>query len=63
MAVKRHYIAVPKGAVEKICNSLNCSRATVFHALNYNSNTDLGRKIRQEAVEVYGGVESIKVVW
>jgi hypothetical protein len=63
MPIKRKIITVPKGQVENICRSMNVKRATVYNALNYNSNSESAQLIRRLAISTYGGVETSKIIF
>lgn len=63
MAIKRKIIKVPKGVVGKICQSQNVGKTTVYAALNYTSNSDDAKLIRQLALNTYGGVETTQVIF
>lgn len=63
MAVKRKYIAVPHGAVQAICRELKLKRSSVYHALNYETNSENARQVRRLALTVYGGIEAQKVIF
>ena len=63
MAIKRKVIKVPKGVVEKICHSQNVGKTTVYAALNYTSNSEDAKLIRQLAVNTYGGIETTQVIF
>lgn len=61
MATKREVIRVPRGVVKKICQSQNVGQTTVYAALNFNSDSVDAQKIRHLALEIYGGVKTVKV--
>ena len=63
MATKRKVIVLPKGQLELICRSMNVKRATVYNALNGNSNSENAQQIRRLALSTYGGVETFKVIF
>ena len=62
MAIRRKIIMVPKGSVEKICQSQGCKKTAVYAALNYTSFSDNAKRIRQLALSAYGGVETTKTI-
>ena len=63
MPKKRTYISVKQGTVQSIMKELNVHRSAVYSALNYSSNSESAQKIRQLALNVFGGVECSKVIW
>lgn len=63
MPLKKKYISVSENSIRALSAETNVSRATVYNALNYSSNSDIAQKIRRLAVEVYGGIEATRVLW
>ena len=61
MAQKRKIITVPVGVAEKIAKDQNCSRSTVYNALNGTTHSESAKYIRHLATTIYGGVEVTKV--
>ena len=49
-------IFVDKSKIEKLMTKFDCGRATVYNALSYRTNSDMAEKIRNEALNRYGGV-------
>lgn len=49
-------ISVEKSKIERLINVFDCSRATVYNALSYKTDSNLAKKIRQKALDYYGGV-------
>ena len=62
MATRRIVISLTKDNLEALCKSQNVSRATVYNALNGNSGSELAQKIRQLAIDVYGGLKYSKII-
>ena len=63
MATNRKVIAVPKENFEPLRLEAGVSRATVYNALNGNSNSASAQKIRHLAATKYNGKARTKVVW
>lgn len=57
MVEKRKIIKVKPSCIMQIANSYGCTRQAVYDALGKRSHSEMARKIRKEAVELYGGVE------
>lgn len=62
MARRKKIIQVPHGTVEKIVSVMGCSRAAVFNALAYRSDSENAKTIRAQALAYYGGIETTKLV-
>ena len=62
MATKRTVISLTKKDIQALCKSQNVSRATVYNALNGNTNSDTAQQIRRLAIDVYGGIKYSKVI-
>ena len=62
MATKRTVISLTKSDIEALSKSENVSRATVYNALNGNSNSTTAQNIRRLAIDVYGGIKCTKVI-
>lgn len=56
-------IALPVESVLKLAEVYNVTRAAIYNALNYHSNSEQARKIRKDAIELYGGVSDTKPVF
>lgn len=56
-------IKVPAGGVMKLTTLHNCSKQSVYAALAYNTDSALAVAIRRDALKVFGGVETDKVVF
>lgn len=56
-------IKVPAGCVMKLTALHNCSKQSVYAALAYNTDSALAVAIRRDALKVFGGVETDKVVF
>lgn len=63
MLVKKKIIKVPVGSVMRIAEANKVSRATVYNALNYNSSNEQAQIIRREAIDLYGGVTTEKIMF
>lgn len=51
-----------KGRLE-LQKKYGCVRETVFNALGFRSHSEQAEKIRQDAINLYGGVKIDKVVF
>ena len=54
------YIQVPYGTVPKLMAIYNCSKGTVYKALNLDSSSAVAQQIRKSALSDFGGVKSKK---
>lgn len=63
MIKKRKIIMLPLGRVDQMARAHNVTRSTVYNALAYRSDSETAQLIRQQAVELYGGVETSRVVF
>jgi len=63
MVRKKKVIRVANGKVEQIAQANNCSVAAVYNALSYVSDSEMAKKIRKEAIALYGGVTETKVIF
>lgn len=63
MTIKKKIIKVPVGSVSRLAQANNVSRATVYNALNYNSSNEQAQIIRREALSLYGGVTTEKIMF
>ena len=63
MAKKKPMIVLPIGNAQKMAKAFNVTPATIYNALSYSRNSELSVKIRREALDVYGGVETHKVIF
>ena len=62
MVKRKRVIQVPPGTVDKLCKAFRCKRTAVYDALAFNSDSELANIIRQNAVSMYGGVQTTKLV-
>lgn len=62
MSRRKKIIQVPPGNVEKIMRAIGCSRSAVFNALAYRSDSETAKFIRTQAISLYGGVETTKLI-
>lgn len=62
MTRRKKIIQVPPGAVEKMCKAFRCKRTAVYDALSYATDSELANVIRKNALEVYGGVATTKLI-
>lgn len=58
---RRKIIRVPNGVAKKIAKDQKCGLTTVYAALNFTSNSESAKHIRQLATTIYGGVEDKKL--
>ena len=56
-------IKVSPESCKKLGTLHNCSKQSVYAALAYNTDSALAVAIRRDAVKVFGGVETDKVVF
>jgi len=62
MARKKRIIQVPSENIEKLAASVGTSKGTVWNALAYRSDSANAQLIRKRAVELFGGIETTKLV-
>ena len=55
-------IQLPVGNVQKMAKAFNCSDAMIYKALSYGSNSEMAENIRKQAVEIYGGIETFRLI-
>lgn len=63
MVRKKRVIRVALGKIEQIAKANKCSNTAVYNALSYVSDSEMAKKIRREAVDLYGGVTETKVIF
>lgn len=62
MATRKKIIQVPPGSVDKLCKAHNCKRTAVYDALAFNTHSDMAVLIRKDAVNLYGGIQTTKLI-
>ena len=62
MIKRKKIIQVPPGTVEKMCKAFRCRRTAVYDALAFKTDSELANLIRQNAISVYGGVQTTKLI-
>lgn len=62
MQIKKKIIQVSPDSFQKICKAFNASRASVYFALSFKSDSDRAVMIRKQAIELYGGIETTKII-
>lgn len=62
MARRIKIIMVPHGNVDKMCKAFNCRKTAVYDALKFNTDSELAKSIRRDAIAIYGGVQTTKLV-
>lgn len=55
-------IQLPIGNVQKMAKAFNCTQAMIYKALSYGSYSELAENIRKQAIDVYGGVSTTKLI-
>lgn len=55
MATTKKVIKVPQGVVPKLSKIYGIGRSSVYDALGFRTDSVIARKIRKDALEVYGG--------
>lgn len=58
MIQKKKIIKVPTNCILQIAKSHGVTRAAVYNALGYRSNSEQAGVIRKEAMELYGGIKA-----
>lgn len=59
---KREIIYLPPNKRDALCAALGVSRKTYYNAVNGFTNSASAEKIRREAIDLYGGVETTKII-
>lgn len=54
--VKKERILVDRTKISKIMTKAKCSQAAVYNALSYRTNSELAAKVRNIALEQFGGI-------
>lgn len=62
MQKKIKIIQLPHGNAKKMAKAFNCTEAMIYKALSYGSYSDLAENIRKQAVDIYGGVATTKLI-
>lgn len=62
MQIKKRIIQVSPDNFQKICKAFNTPRVSVYNALAYRSNSERAVMIRKQAIDLYGGVETTKLI-
>lgn len=62
MAKRKTFIQVPHGTVEKLCKAFRCKKTAVYDALNFDTDSELAKIIRKNALESYSGVKTSKLI-
>lgn len=52
-------IIVDKSKICKLMDSFDCGMATVYNALAFKSNSETAQKIRDKAINQYGGIKNV----
>jgi hypothetical protein len=60
---RQKIIQVPFGNVDKMRRYYGCSRTTVYTSLAYKNNSELAKTIRRDAIAMFGGYETTKVIF
>lgn len=60
---RKKIIKVPLDAIGQMAAAHGCSKVTVWNALAYRSYSEQARTIREQAINIYGGVETTKLVF
>lgn len=63
MARKVKVIVIPRGKASEICKALKIGRTTLYSHLNGTSHSEGAELTRKLVKEMYGGVETTKVVF
>lgn len=63
MATRKKIIKVPQGNVKKLAEKHGFTMAAVYNALSYNSNSETAQLIRKQALDLYGGIATTKIVF
>ena len=52
-----------KAVVQSMADAHGCSLQCVYAALAYRSDSELAKVLRKQAIDIYGGVETTKIVF
>ena len=61
--VKKKIIRVKSSAVEMLIAKHGTTKATVYNALSYRSNSEQAKLIRHQALKEFGGIEESKTIF
>lgn len=59
---KRKIIVVSKNDLKFLREDCGCSNTLVFHALRFQSDSELSEKVRKLAIEKYNGVVATQTI-
>lgn len=59
---RKKIIKVKKGVVEQLMAAHGCSQTTIWNALAYRTFSNQAEIIREQALNIYGGVKTTKVI-
>ena len=62
MATEKKIVMVPPKNIQKIAEAHHITRGAVYAILAYKSYSDLAQLIRKQAVDLYGGIDTTKVI-
>lgn len=62
MVRRKKIIKIPQRNLEPMMRAFNASRCGVFNALAYRSDSERAQMIRKAAIELYGGIETTKII-
>lgn len=62
-AKKIKIIKVPLEGRKKLAEKYGCRRETIYNALGFRSQSEQAERIRQDALNEFGGVKTGKVVF
>ncbi len=62
MVRRKEIIQIPRGSIEKLMKTTGCSRSAVWNALAYRCDSETAKIIRKQAIELFGGVKTKKLV-
>lgn len=62
MTKRKKIIQVPPGNIEKLCKAMRCKRTAVYDALAFKTDSELANSIRHNAITLYGGVQTTKLI-
>ena len=62
MAYRKKIVMVPSENVDKLAAAHGITRGAVYNMLAFRSDSHLAQLVRKQAVDMYGGVNTTKMV-
>lgn len=63
MSRRKKIIMVPHGNVQKMMKAYGYTRSAVYNALAFRTDSETAKLIRNQAIQLYGGVTTTKIIF